>query len=99
MSKYVLAFRGQPNRKAAAGEDAAWGAWFGSLGAAVTDHGHRVGQVRTVQAQGAGEAGSMVLTGYVVVDAPDLDAAAKLAAGCPGLETGVNVEVGEAADL
>jgi len=31
----------------------------------------------------------------VVTDAADLDAAATLAAGCPGLASGVDVEVGE----
>jgi hypothetical protein len=31
----------------------------------------------------------------VVIDAADLDAAATLAAGCPGLASGVDVEVAE----
>jgi len=42
-----------------------------------------------------GEPGDAVLTGYVVIDAADLDAAAALAAGCPGLAGGVDVEVAE----
>jgi hypothetical protein len=42
-----------------------------------------------------GEPGRAVLTGYVVVDAADLDAAATLAASCPGLADGVDVEVAE----
>jgi len=66
MSKYVLAFRGQPDRTPAAEEEQAWGAWFGQLGPSI-----------------------------MVVDAADLDAAAALAAGCPGLADGVDVEVAE----
>lgn len=98
MAKYVLAFRGQPDRTPAAGEDEAWGAWFGSLGAAVIDAGHRVGQVRTLPAAGAGDPAAMVLTGYVVITAGDLQAATDLARGCPGLRAGVSVEVGEDAE-
>ena len=95
MSKYVLAFRGQPDRAPAAEEDQAWGAWFGQLGPAIVDFGNRVGATRTLPAARRGEPASAVLTGYIVIDAADLDAAAKLAAGCPGLASGVDVEVAE----
>ena len=95
MSKYVLAFRGQPDRTPAPEEEQAWGAWFGQLGPAIVDTGNRVGATRTVPAAPRGEPGSAVLTGYMVIDAPDLDAAAKLAAGCPGLAGGVDVEIAE----
>jgi hypothetical protein len=95
MSKYVLAFRGQPDRTPALEEEKAWGAWFGQLGSAIVDTGNRVGATRTVPATRRGEPGTAVLTGYMVIDAPDLDAAAKLAAGCPGLAGGVDVEVAE----
>jgi hypothetical protein len=95
VSKYVLAFRGQPGRAAVAGEEQAWGAWFGQLGPAIADVGNRVGATRTLPAARRGDPGDAVLTGYVVIDAADLDAAATLAAGCPGLASGVDVEVAE----
>jgi len=95
MGKYVLAFRGQPGRAAAPEEEQAWGAWFGQLGPAITDMGNRVGATRTLPAARRGDPGDAVLTGYVVIDAADLDAAATLAAGCPGLASGVDVEVAE----
>jgi hypothetical protein len=95
MSKYVLAFRGQPDRTPAADEEQAWGTWFGQLGSAIVDSGNRVGATRTLPAARRGEPDSAVLTGYVVIDATDLDAAAKLAAGCPGLGGSVDVEVAE----
>lgn len=98
MANYVVAFRGQPDRVPAAGEEQAWGAWFGSLGPAVVDSGHRVGQVRTLDPRDAGSSQSMVLTGYVVLEAYDLEAAAAMASGCPGLNSGASVEVAETVD-
>ena len=95
MSKYVLAFRGQPGRTPAPEDEQAWGVWFAQLGPAIADRGNRTGATRTLPAARRGEPGSAVLTGYVVIDAADLDAAAKLAGGCPGLADGVDVEVAE----
>ena len=94
MDNYVLAFRGPADRAAAPGEDEAWSAWFGSLGGAVVDFGHRVGHVRALPAEG-GKPASSVLTGYLVIAANDLEAAITTAQGCPGLSCGVSVEVGE----
>jgi hypothetical protein len=99
MTNYVLAFRGRADRTPAKGEDEAWGAWFGSLGSAVVDFGHRVQHVQALSAEGeiAGEA-AQVLTGYVVIAAESQEAAAKLASGCPGLRSGVSVEIAETVD-
>jgi hypothetical protein len=95
MSKYVLAFRGQPDRQPARDENEAWVTWLGGLGAKIVDPGNRVGQVERLNAEPAGSAAGEVLTGYVVVDAADLNAATALARGCPGLKSGVSVEVAE----
>ena len=95
MSKYVVAFRGQAGGVASADEDRAWGAWFGQLGQTITDRGNRVGATRILPAAHRGDPGSAVLRGYVVIEADNLDAAAGLAAGCPGLTDGVDVEVAE----
>ena len=99
MTNYVLAFRGQPDRGAVAGEEEAWGAWFGRIGASIVDRGNRVGAVRIVPAADGGDLGSTVLTGYVVVAADDLTAAAEVARGCPGLANGVSVEVAEVVEM
>lgn len=98
MSKYLLAFRGQPDRTNQPDEDQQWGAWFGSLGAAITDMGNRVGTVRTLRSENGGDPATTVVTGYVVITATDADEAARLAGGCPGLRHGVSVEVGELVD-
>ncbi|WP_136609286.1 YciI family protein [Sinomonas albida] len=95
MSKYVVAFRGQPSRTTSAEGEQAWGAWFGQLGPAITDRGNRVGATRTLTAEHPGDPRTAVLSGYFVIEADDLDAAAGLAAGCPGLADGVDVEVAE----
>lgn len=95
MSKYVLAFRGQPDRASGPDEDQQWGAWFARLGPAISDPGNRVAAVRTLHSENGGDPSKAVLTGYVVISAADAEEAASLASGCPGLRHGVSVEVGE----
>ncbi len=97
MSKYILAFRGQPDRAHQPDEGQQWGAWFAGLGAAIVDLGNQVGTVRTLHGEGGGDPASAALTGYVVITAADPGEAARLAGGCPGLQHGVSVEVGEIA--
>ena len=96
MSKYVLAFRNDPNRAATAGEEEAWAAWFGELGAAVIDFGNRVSRASMVGGAGTDPD---ALSGYVVVTADGLDSAVALAKGCPGLQGGGRVEVGEVLEM
>jgi len=95
MSKYVFAFRNDPNRAASPGEEEAWTAWFGELGGAVTDFGNRVSRASMV----GGGTDPDALSGYVVVSAGSLDAAVALAKGCPGLQAGGRVEVGEILEM
>ena len=95
MSRYVLAFRGDPSRDAAPDAEAAWGAWFAELGPTIVDVGTRVGQVQRLAAEQRGDGAEEVLTGYLVVEATDIDDAVTLARGCPGLKSGVSVEVAE----
>lgn len=95
MSNYVLSFRSPRDQVPSGEEEQAWMQWFGTIGNSIVDRGSRVGDVRTL-----GSAGdrSATLAGYVVVKAENLDAAEKLAGGCPGLAHGGTVEVGEAVD-
>ncbi|CAM5287328.1 YciI family protein [Leifsonia shinshuensis] len=91
MSAFVFAFRNDPAVNATDEDIAAWGAWFQQLGSAVTDMGSRVGTTTVLGTS----AGANALSGYAVVEAPDLTAATALAEGCPGLSYGGSVEVGE----
>jgi hypothetical protein len=99
MAKFVLVYRGgsmAETEEAQQASMAAWGAWFGQLGAAVLDGGNPFGASATVKADGSTSAGGISgLGGYSIVDAADLDAAARLAAGCPVLADGGSVEVYE----
>ena len=93
--KYVLAFRGQVGRRLTAEEEARWPTWFEQIKDSIADFGSRVGQVREV---GDGTGRSDALSGYIMINANSLDAAATLAGGCPILQQGGSVEVGELVD-
>jgi hypothetical protein len=99
MTKYLLAYRGgsmpatDQERQATM---AAWGQWFGVLGSAVVDGGNPFGQSRAVAATGSrGDGAASSLTGYSVLQAESLEAAAKMASGCPILKGGGAVDVYE----
>jgi hypothetical protein len=90
--QYVFAFRGPVGRRPTAEQLARWPAWFEDIKDSIADRGNQVGRVREVGGDGprADELG-----GYIVVNAESLDAAAALAGGCPILQQGGSVEVGE----
>ena len=95
MSKYVLVYKGGQMAETEQAQQAAmeaWGAWFGSLGAAVVDGGAPFGPSAAV---GGGGGASSGLTGYSILEAADLGAATKLAEGCPVLADGGAVDVYE----
>jgi len=95
MAKYVFAFRNDPNQTASSADEEAWGAWFGQIGGSIVDFGNRVGPTSMV----GGGTSTDALSGYVVVSAESLGAAAELAQGCPGLKSGGRVEVGEVVQM
>src|SRR5262245_11521426 len=98
MGKYVLAYQGGGMAETEAAQQeamAAWGAWFGELGAAIVDPGAPFGAGSAV---GGGPATS-ALTGYSILQADDLAAAVKLAEGCPVIRDGGSVHVYEAIDM
>ena len=100
MGKYVLAYQGGSMAETPEAQEqvmAAWGAWFGSLGAAVVDGGAPFGESTAV----GGGAASSSLTGYSILEAADLDAALDLTRGHPHLNSsgGYEIEVHEAQPL
>ena len=79
---------------------AAWGGWFGSLGDAIVDAGNPFGASTSVApAAGQTAAASSGLSGYSVLRADSLDAAAELAKGCPVLANGGSVDVYETIEV
>jgi len=77
----------------------AWGAWFGKLGPAIVDPGNPFAGSTSVNGNGAGGEATSNLTGYTVVKADSLDAAAKLADDCPVLSSGGSVDVYETIEV
>ena len=73
-----------------------WGGWFGTIGSAVIDGGNPFGASTAVKSDGSTGAASAGLSGYSIVEADSLEFVAKLAGGCPVLESGGLVEVYEA---
>jgi hypothetical protein len=99
MAKFVYIFTGgQMADTPEAQEEAmqAWGAWFGTLGDAVTDMGNPFAGSSTVSSDGVTTGGAAGASGYSVVTAGSLDEAAALAKGCPIIAGGGTVEVYEA---
>lgn len=104
MSKYVFTYHGGAGMSDDPAEVekvmAAWGAWYGELGAAVTDGGNPFGAAATIATDGSvGEGSASSVGGYTIIDADSLDAAVAHAKGCPVLAGGGSVEVHEAIDM
>ena len=104
MAKYLFAYRGG-KPPASAGEVsetmAAWGAWFGALGAAVIDGGNPVHGNVLVKADGSltHDLPGAPLTGYSLIEAADIEDAHAKARSCPLLKVGGTVEIAEAIDM
>ena len=104
MAKYLFTYHGGENPETE--EEVAkilddWGAWFGSMGAAVIDGGNPVGPSNTINPDGSvtDNGGPNPVTGYSIVEASDLDDAIAKARGCPLLAAGGKVELAEAIDM
>lgn len=101
MAKFVLLYigGGEPTGEAEqAAVMKAWMDWFGSLGAAVADHGNPFGPVAK-QIASDGSVGDVPAgppaTGYSILSADSLDAAVGMAQGCPHLQSGGQIAVYE----
>lgn len=77
---------------------AAWTEWMAGIGEDLVDGGNPVGMSKTVSADGiVDDGGANPVSGYSLVTAADIDAACKIAKGCPILDGGKGtVEVAEA---
>lgn len=104
MAKYLFVYHGgkHPSNAAEAKKVMdAWGAWFGSLGAAVIDGGNPVGKSSTVKSDGslADGGGANPASGYSLIEASGLEDAHKKAKGCPLLAAGGTIEIALAMDM
>jgi hypothetical protein len=96
VANFVLVYKGGKPSGDAAAANAAWGAWFGQLGGAVVEGGNPFGPSKTVGSGGAvSDGAASSLTGFSILKADSLDAAAALAKGCPVIANGGTIEVYE----
>ena len=63
----------------------AWGKWFTSIGDKIVDPGNPLGSGREISRTGTKELpmGMESLTGYLIINADNLDEAETIAQGCP----------------
>ncbi len=103
MPKYVFAYHGgkmPETPEEGAKEMEKWKTWFASMGSAVIDGGNPVGKSTTVSGSGVVDnGGSNPLSGYSLIEVPDLNAAIKIAKGCPICSNDGSVEIAEAIDM
>lgn len=101
MARYLLVFYGggMPETPAAQARVLKqWEKWYGKLGPAVVDAGNPFsGAVNKIKADGSVARGPIGqrASGYSIVDAGSLDAATRMAKGCPILKSGGQIAVYE----
>ena len=101
MANYLLLYHGGKMPESEAEQKAViddWTAWYNQLGAAVVDPGNPfTPMAKSIASNGKvsdGPAGSMA-SGYTVIKADSLDAAAAMAKNCPVLKGGAQISVFE----
>jgi hypothetical protein len=102
MAKFVYIYTGGQMAETPEAQEAAmqaWGAWFGTLGNAVTDAGNPFSNSATVSSNGVTDGAAAGAGGYSVITADSLGEAAALAKGCPVLTGGGTIEVYEAVPM
>ncbi len=91
MPSYVFTYR-QPTGQALdmAAADA-WFKWFDDISEHITVPGSAVSNARQL----GNVEGGQSISGFTVITARDMDHAAEIAKGCPALQQGQGLEVGE----
>lgn len=103
MPKFVFAYHGgkKPESEAEGQQMmAAWQSWMETHKDAMVDPGNPVGMSKTVTGSGViDNGGSNPLSGYTLVNAPDMDTAIDIAKGCPFVDHDGSIEVVEAIEM
>jgi hypothetical protein len=99
--KYVLVYYGGGMPEGASAQARVlkqWASWYKKLGDAIVDGGHAfsgaVNKIKPGNLVAKGPIGQRA-SGYSIIEAPSLDAATKMAKGCPILRSGGQVAVYE----
>ena len=105
MANFVLIYSGGMGMAATPEEQqkimAEWGAWYGKMGAAIVDGGAPFAQSKHITAEGVsdGPLGDTPATGYTVISADSLEAAAAACDGHPHINHGGQVQVFQTIDM
>jgi hypothetical protein len=96
MPDFVLTYRNPTGYKPSPESMAAWMAWFEGMG----DHLVEQGKPTVVRsALGDTSAERTELGGYSLIQADDLESAVAVAKGCPHLDRGGGVEIGQLGEV
>ncbi len=99
MARYMVIYTGGGGMGATPEEQdrimGEWGAWYGRMGDAIVDGGAPFADAKHLKGDGVGDGplGDMPATGYTVIDADSLQAAAAACADHPHLAHGGQVQV------
>lgn len=105
MAKFLLLYTGGSGMAADPAEQekimADWGAWYAKLGESIIDGGAPFGASKSLTGNGVadGPLGDNPATGYTVIEADSLDAAATASEEHPHIEHGGQVQVFEMVDM
>lgn len=106
MAKFVVIYTGGSGMAADPAEQqkimGEWGAWYGQMGSAIVDGGAPFAASKNIVAAGKvadGPLGDTPATGYTVIEAESLEAAAKLCAEHPHIAHGGQVQVFQTIDM
>jgi hypothetical protein len=95
MPNFVFAYRRAAGTGLAPEAAASWMAWFDGMGGHLADIGKPAEASTAIGNCGPGTE----LGGYSLITADDLDAAQKVAQGCPALARGGGVEIAQLGDV
>lgn len=105
MARYVLIYSGSQTSDSREEQDAilaGWEDWYAKMGSAIAEGGDPLGSSKHIAAPGVPAAdgdGGMPASGYTVIEASSLEAAADACADHPHLGNGGRVHIFEAIDL
>jgi hypothetical protein len=105
MAKFMVVYTGGMGMEASPEDQQRimeeWGAWYAKLGASIVDGGAPFAEAKHLTAEGVGDGplGSHPATGYTVIEADSLDAAAAACEGHPHLNHGGEVQVFTCLDM
>lgn len=105
MAKYMVVYTGGMGMSADPDEQqrimAEWGAWYEKMGAAIADGGAPFADAKHLKGDGIadGPIGDTPLTGYTLIEADSLDAAAAACESHPHLNHGGHVQVYTCIDM